>query len=654
MKQQVYLTAISGVLTAVLLLLQLPSPVPWLPLNTGTTEIPFLSARTIAGQVFGATPQTTAPQRAMRLTLSGTAQNRASREPAALIMPVMDFESFGSWRRGDEVWGSLVQSSEERAEGSYSGKLFYSFPAVPDNYLVFRRVVPIPGYPDALRIQVYGNGSTHFLNVWIQDANDQLWQFSFGRIRHTGWQSMLAPLDLSLGWPNEAISGVETRNLVYPLRFSSLVLDGFSSEQTSQGVIYVDDLEAVTYMDSPNFTEAITEFLSEETPPDVSGSAAVITVNKLNVRSGPGTHHQIIGTVAKDETLPIVRQDRVSGWVEVDFQTVSGWISDSYIRIEPLSLTEGTSVHATTPVTETELISTTSPQVAGPTALALPFTATAERPLSGRIAFPSFAGGTYAIYVIEASGKNMQRVVSEASQPALSNEGRRLAFRSWKEAAPGLAITNISGGDVITVSTAAEDARPVWSPDGETLLFFSRRQGDGNPRIYQASVADGRAWALPFVEGEHPNWMPDGRIVYRAVPPPAALTIADSNGDNPIPLVNDSSAIAPATSPDGRFIVFMSNRNDNWDLYRVGASGGDPVRLTANPSREGLPAWSPDGQHIAFVTDRDGYWAIWIMNSDGTEQRELLAIPGSLERRWLNESSEEVRGWLEERISWSR
>lgn len=37
------------------------------------------------------------------------------------------------------------------------------------------------------------------------------------------------------------------------------------------------------------------------------------------------------------------------------------------------------------------------------------------------------------------------------------------------------------------------------------------------------------------------------------------------------------------------------------------------------------PAWSPDGSQLAFLTDRNGHWEIWLMSADGSNQRSLLA-----------------------------
>lgn len=158
---------------------------------------------------------------------------------------ITDFENWGTWRRGDQAWGTFTRSQEQVAGGSYSGRFTYNFPAVADNFLVYRQTIAIAGQPAALKIMVHGDGSGNYLNAWVQDANGQIWQFTFGQISHTGWQQMSAVLDVNRGWPNQAIGGIPTTAApVYPLRFSGLVLDGYREDTPLQGVVYVDDLLA--------------------------------------------------------------------------------------------------------------------------------------------------------------------------------------------------------------------------------------------------------------------------------------------------------------------------------------------------------------------------------------------------------------------------
>jgi Tol biopolymer transport system component len=98
----------------------------------------------------------------------------------------------------------------------------------------------------------------------------------------------------------------------------------------------------------------------------------------------------------------------------------------------------------------------------------------------------------------------------------------------------------------------------------------------------------------------------------------------------------------------------MSQRDGNWEVYRVNLDGTGLTRLTNNGANDGLPAWSPDGSSIAFVSNRDGGWAVWAMNADGSNQRSLFKLPGSPDGIIAGEPSYNSRGWGAEHIDWSR
>jgi TolB protein len=80
---------------------------------------------------------------------------------------------------------------------------------------------------------------------------------------------------------------------------------------------------------------------------------------------------------------------------------------------------------------------------------------------------------------------------------------------------------------------------------------------------------------------------------------------------------------APAWSPDGRKIAFVSDRNGNSEVYVMNAKGNGQRNLTRNPAFDADPAWSPDGRKIAFASKRDGEYGIYVMNVDGSGQRRL-------------------------------
>jgi len=159
---------------------------------------------------------------------------------------ITSFEPLGSWRRGDEPYGTLTQSTAQAQSGSASAALAYDFPASAgsSNYVVFmsQPELRIPTGAEALTMQVYGDGSGHFLNAWVRDAANQVWQLTFGRINHTGWAPMTAALVASREWPNGPISSATSDQFTQPLTLRALVLDGAPDGVASEGVIYLDAL----------------------------------------------------------------------------------------------------------------------------------------------------------------------------------------------------------------------------------------------------------------------------------------------------------------------------------------------------------------------------------------------------------------------------
>ena len=90
---------------------------------------------------------------------------------------------------------------------------------------------------------------------------------------------------------------------------------------------------------------------------------------------------------------------------------------------------------------------------------------------------------------------------------------------------------------------------------------------------------------------------------------------------------NPAADISPAWSPDGGQIVFASSRDGNWKVYRMRDDGYLQKNLTENPADDIFPDWSPDGQEIVFASNRDGNWEVYRMRDDGYLQENLTENP---------------------------
>jgi TolB protein len=85
---------------------------------------------------------------------------------------------------------------------------------------------------------------------------------------------------------------------------------------------------------------------------------------------------------------------------------------------------------------------------------------------------------------------------------------------------------------------------------------------------------------------------------------------------------------SPLVSPDGKKVVFTSERVGWWKIWVMDIDGKNAKQLTNSSSADYSPSWSPDGKTIVYTCTKDGNQEIYLMNSDGSNQRNITKTRG--------------------------
>lgn len=159
------------------------------------------------------------------------------------------------------------------------------------------------------------------------------------------------------------------------------------------------------------------------------------------------------------------------------------------------------------------------------------------------------------------------------------------------------------------------------STDGTHLLYICKAlDGDDETpaQIWRQNVDFHHANAFCICEGTRGEWSPDGNSIVYQNGTPSGLYIIHFDGSRQRRLLEPAEGcedIHPNWSPDGKRIVFSSNRgNENkkdYSIWCIDVDGGNLKRLTSSPSRDDLPFFTADGKSILFRSNRNQHWGIW-------------------------------------------
>ena len=163
-----------------------------------------------------------------------------------------------------------------------------------------------------------------------------------------------------------------------------------------------------------------------------------------------------------------------------------------------------------------------------------------------------------------------------------------------------LGVYEIDGTELMSVTNGNyynDDA--VWSPDGRSIAYVTRREGEYPDPTHQVTVADVEARSSRILgEGSYPSWSPDGtRIAFTHNPDSEyehSLFVMNSDGSY-LKRLTDLNVYSYCVrwSPDSTRIAVISREDGDQEIYIVEADGGNYQQITDNYYTDWCPTWSP-------------------------------------------------------------
>lgn len=206
-------------------------------------------------------------------------------------------------------------------------------------------------------------------------------------------------------------------------------------------------------------------------------------------------------------------------------------------------------------------------------------------------------------------------------------------------------VARVEGGEAVGVGMghARLVARSVWDSTvtadvyvvGDLLLAASRARQWNIYMTDRADLTRVRALTNDSSLQSHPAWSPDWRrVAYTEIPfgksAVSDLYVANADGSGVVRLTNDSATVRcpSVVGPDGNQIVFESNRGGGKaQVYVIGANGSGRRQLTSGEGPNGQPDVSPDGKTVLFVSFRQQNYDVYQVNLDGTNEQRLTTDP---------------------------
>jgi serine/threonine protein kinase len=211
-------------------------------------------------------------------------------------------------------------------------------------------------------------------------------------------------------------------------------------------------------------------------------------------------------------------------------------------------------------------------------------------------------------------------------QPAISPDGRAVAYAGGTSAGARIYVRQIAGGRPIRIAddSAVTEESPSWSPDGSRVLYLSRGAVFSAPAAGGASRQEVAARASRITSAA---WAPDGRSIAYAAgdslyvrAPEGEVRVVARLPEPSLCTWSPDSALIACASGNARYLVGIGAQFGNLSPNRIAVvrvRDGSVTTISDSTSINVSPVWSRDARRLYYVSNREGRGDVYAQALDG-------------------------------------
>lgn len=243
------------------------------------------------------------------------------------------------------------------------------------------------------------------------------------------------------------------------------------------------------------------------------------------------------------------------------------------------------------------------------------------------------------LFLASADGSNARELARSdvgMLHPRWSPDGTSIASpitRGGRVAQAMLIVDTATGAakELSAPAKAGEISSAVWSADGKSVIYVRAQSVEATvgstANVIRHNVARDEAEVIGWTShnGLILDVLRDGALVLDVRSPRDNLREMPAGGTGSERWLTrgNSSDRQPAYTPDGKNVLFTSNRSGNLDLWVITTDGGGVRRVTDDGAEDWDAAFTPDGKKIVWSSGRSGNLEIWTANADGSGAKQI-------------------------------